>query len=142
MKQGAKVSFCSNYNSYAAPFYPSANQQTDDTVEAFCTSAEAYFAPLGSTLPKGYVQRNYLGGKNYISPDNIIDASASMFPDKVWFFKDLGHVGCSYGSEHCAFVLWLLWQENPTVWTDAAHPQFMGTKDSGKTLYPLKAVNK
>jgi len=138
MKQGVQVAFCSNYNSYPAPFYPSANQQSDDTVESACTSAGAYFAPLGSTLPAGYVQKNYLDGKNYISPDNIIDASASMFPDKVWFFKDLGHVGCPYKSEHSAFVLWLLWQEKqPTVWTDSAHPQFMGTHDDGQTLYPL-----
>lgn len=138
MEQGVRVAFCSHYNSYTAPFFPSSSQHSDDTVESVCTSAEAYFAPLGSTLPKGYEQKKRLDGKNYLSPDNIVDASASMFPDKVWFFKNVGHVGCAYGSEHNAFVLWLLWYDGqPTVWSDAAHPQFMATDDDGKTLYPL-----
>ena len=61
-----------------------------------------------------------------------------MFPDQVWFFKDVHHVACPYGSDYNAFVLWLLAQKaQPTVWTDARYPQFFGTNDNGQTLYPL-----
>ena len=35
------------------------------------------------------------------------------------------------------FIFWLLEQEEqPTVWTDAAHPQFMAAGDKGMTLHP------
>jgi len=138
MKQGVIVAFCSHYDLSSMPVFPSAAGQSDGLVETPCTSGGAACAPLGGTFPKGYVQKNTLGGKNYISPDNIIDASTCMFPDQVWFFKDVQHVACPYGSDYNAFVMWLLAQKTqPTVWTDARYPQFFGTNDNGKTLYPL-----
>ncbi|MEI6579679.1 MAG: hypothetical protein WCN92_09485, partial [Eubacteriales bacterium] len=51
---------------------------------------------------------------------------------------EVNHVACPYGSDYNAFVLWLLEQKSqPTVWTDARYPQFSGTNDDGRTLYPL-----
>ncbi len=138
MQQGVTVSFCSHYNHTSIPVYPSAAGQNDGLVEATCTSGGATCAPFGSTFPAGYVQKNPLGGKNYVSQDNVIDASTCMFPDQVWFFKDVGHVACPYGSDYNEFVFWLLdAKEQPTVWTDARYPQFSGSTDDGRTLYPL-----
>ena len=65
-----------------------------------------------------------------------------MFPEQVWFFRGVAHVGTLYGSQFCDFVFWLLEQEEqPTVWTDAAHPQFMAAGDKGMTLHPTTAAD-
>jgi len=139
MDKGVRVAFCSDYNSPLIPVFANANQQGDSVLDSYATSGGATTAPLGCTLPKGYVQQNYLTGKNYISPDRVIDASTCIFPELVWFFKGVGHVGCPYQSDYNEFVFWLLNQkEQPTVWTDALHPQFMASDDAGKTLYALK----
>ena len=61
-------------------------------------------------------------------------------PDKVWFFKNLRHVGCPYDSEYNEFVFWLMEQEEqPTVFSNPLYPQFFATDDGGKTIYPLEA---
>lgn len=138
MEKGVKVAFCSHYNSPLIPVFESAGQHGDSVLDTYATSGGAFSAPVGSTLPNGYVQQKYLEGKNYISPDKVIDASTCIFPELVWFFKGVGHVGCPYKSDYNEFVFWLLeTKTQQTVWTDASHPQFMTTDDGGKTLYAL-----
>lgn len=135
MANGVKITICSHYNTPAIPIFESAGETGDGVLDTFCTSGGAFSAPIGKTLPAGYVQAHNIGGKNYISPNNVIDASTCLLPDKVWFFKNIRHVGCPYGSEYNEFVFWLLEQDvQPTVWNDAQHPQFMATDDGGKTL--------
>jgi len=142
MLAGINVMFTSNYEDALIPACPAAAQQSDGLIETVCTSAGATVAPLGETLPAGYVQANACCGKNHISPDRVIDASTSMFPEQVWFFRGVAHVGTIYGSEFCEFVFWLLEQEDqPTVWSDAAHPQFMAAGDKDMTLHPTTAAD-
>lgn len=142
IENGVHVAICSHYNTPAIPIFESADRTGDGVLDTFCTSGGAGSSPIGETLPADYIQKNSLGGKNYISPDNIIDASTCLLPDKVWFFKNIRHVGCPYGSEYNEFVFWLLEQdEQPTVWTDVQHPQFMTTANKGETLYPTPGNN-
>ncbi len=138
INNGVCVAICSHYNTPALPLFESAGQTGDGVLDTFCTSGGAACAPIGKTLPADYIQKNAADGKHYISPDNIIDASTCLFPDKVWFFKNIRHVGCPYGSEYNEFIFWLLEQdEQPTVWTDSRHPQFSATNNQGKTLDPV-----
>ena len=77
-----------------------------------------------------------------MSPDRVIDASTCLFPEQVWFFREVAHIGTFYESDFNAFVFWLLEQEEqPTVWTDADHPQFMAAGDAGMTLHPTTAAD-
>lgn len=139
MDDGVKVAIVSHYNTPAIPLFESADETGDGVLDTYCTSGGATCAPIGETLPAGYVQK-YFPGQNFISPDNIIDASTSILPDKVWFFKNLRHVGCPYNSEYNEFVFWLLEQEEqPTVFSNPLYPQFFATDDGGKTVYPLEA---
>ena len=138
MRKGMTVYFCSHYNDAMIPLYPSAVVQSDGLIETVCTSAGAVCAPLGSTLPKGYVQKNTCCGKNHLSADGIIDASTCMFPEQTWFFNNVAHVGCPYGSEYSEFVFWLLSsQTQQTVWSNPLYPQFMTSEDRGATIHPL-----
>lgn len=135
---GTKMAFTAHYNIYSIPIYASANEQNDGLVETTCSSGGAVCAPVGATLPEGYVQANYCDGRNHLSADHIIDASTSMFPDYTWFFKSIRHVGASYNSEYNEFIFWLLEQETqPDVWQNPDYPQFMSSDDNGKTLTSL-----
>lgn len=142
MRNGVKVFFTSHYEDAVIPAFPSAIKQSDGLIETVCTSAGATVAVLGETLPEGYVQVNDCCGKNHISPDRVIDASTCMFPEQVWFFRGIAHLGTLYGSDYNEFIFWLMEQkEQPTVWTDAAHPQFMAAGDAGMTLHPTTAAD-
>ena len=71
-----------------------------------------------------------------------MDASTCLYPDQVWFFRGVAHIGTLYGSEFCDFVFWLLEQPGQaTVWTDAAHPQFMAAGGNGMTLHKTTAAD-
>jgi hypothetical protein len=142
MQSGVKIFFSSNYEDSMIPAFPSAIKQSDGLIETVCTSTGATIAQLGEKLPDGYIQVNDCCGKNHISPDRVIDASTCMFPEQVWFFRGIAHVGTQYDSEYNDFVFWLLEQEDqPTVWTDAAHPQFMAAGDNGMTLHPTTTAD-
>ncbi len=142
MHSGVKIMFTSNYEDALIPGFPSAIKQGDGLIETVCTGIGATVAQLGEKLPNGYTQANTCCGKNHISPDRIIDASTCMFPEQVWFFRGVAHIGTLYGSEFCDFVFWLLEQtEQPTVRTDAAHPQFMAAGDNGMTLHPTTVAD-
>lgn len=142
MQSGVAVMFTSNYEDALIPAFPSAIKHGDGLIETVCTSAGATVALLGETLPDNYTQANACYGNNHISPDRVVDASTCMFPEQVWFFRGVAHIGTLYGSEFCDFIFWLLEQPGqPTVWSSAAHPQFMAAGDKGMTLHPTTAAD-
>lgn len=135
---GVKVFFVANYNLAPAPIYKGPDPHSDSLIETVCASGGATCAPLGETLPDSYEQINALDGNNYLSADGVIDASTCDFPDRTWFVKNVRHVICPYGSQYNDFLLWLMEQDTqPTVFSDAAHPQFVESADGGMTLSPV-----
>lgn len=139
ISDGTKVAFTAHYNIYSIPIYASATAQNDGLVETTCASGGAHCAPVGSTLPKDYVQQNFCAGHNHLSADHVIDASTSMYPEYTWFFKSITHVGASYDSEYSEFVFWLIEQDaQPNIWQNEDYPQFMSSDDNGKTLTSLE----
>ncbi len=142
MHSGVQIYFTSNYEDALIPAFLSAIKQSDGLIETVCTSTGATVAQLGEKLPVGYTQANVCCGKNHISPDRVVDASTCMFPEQVWFFRGVAHIGTLYGSEFCDFIFWLLEQpEQVTVWSDASHPQFMAAGDNGMTLHFTTAAD-
>ncbi len=114
-----------NYNRYIAPVTPSANWNSDGVIEVYNASGFARAADMGYTLGENYVQELYKE-KNYISPDNVIDASLCQAPDNTWFIKNLGHIKYSEDDGTTAFYIWLLTAtEEYTIDTNADYPQFM-----------------
>ena len=135
MDDGVKISFVSNYNSGLAPVYERANLNGDNVLEAELTSNFATIAPLGETLSKGYIEN---ADPQYISPDNVIDASTAVFKDNTWFVKDAPHVAADYRTGFSEFTFTLLESETqPTINSFEKYPQFM-IADEFLFVSPLK----
>ncbi len=115
-----------NYNKFIAPVTPSANWNSDGVIEVYNASGWATAADMGYTLGEGYVQAELKDVANYVSPDNVIDASTCQAPDNTWFIKNLGHIKYDANDGTADFYIWLLTAtEEYTINTNAEYPQFM-----------------
>ncbi|MBQ7595810.1 MAG: hypothetical protein IJU45_04000 [Clostridia bacterium] len=139
-ENGTSVCVFSHYNKGSVPVTPKANVEGDNLIETPCTSIGATVAFAGETLGECYVQANYCGGHNHVSPDNRIDASTCLFPDSTWFIKYEEHVGCKYNSDYAQLVKILNdFDGQPTVFDFEEYPQFLKTDMKGMTLSPVTA---
>lgn len=115
-----------NYNRYIAPVTDSANWNSDGVIEVYNASGWATAADMGYTLGEGYIQAELKDVANYVSPDNVIDASTCQAPDNTWFIKNLGHIQYDENDGTADFYIWLLTAtEEYTINTNAEYPQFM-----------------
>ena len=139
-ENGVSICVFSHYNRGSIPVTPTANVEGDYLIETPCTSIGATVAFTGETLGDDYVQANYCGGHNHISPDRKIDASTCLFPDSTWFIKYEEHVGCKYGSDFAQLVKELNdFDGQPTVFDFEKYPQFLKTDMKSMTLSPVTA---
>jgi len=126
---GVNVSFISNYNTPLAPYFKHSYLQGDGVLETRLTSNFATVADYGEALTQEQLS---LADEAYVSPDKIIDATSALYRDTTWFVRDAVHVAAVYGSDYADFLMWLLLsEEQPTVKTDAAYPQFMAVDADG-----------
>lgn len=127
---GVEFAVVANYNSPSMPIYERAGANSDGGLETALVSGGATVADFGKTLGSDYVPAN----PDFVSPDNVIDASTCLFPDATWFVKDGDHVGCGYGTEYSDFLFWLMdYDGRATVNSNIRYPQFL-ISGSGQTL--------
>ena len=119
---GTKIAVLCKYGRFAIPLGENSSRNSDNMIDLVHASGGAVSAPVGKTLGSGYVQKVNCG-HNHLSPDNAVDASTCMFPEYTWFFSDLGHN--EYPDSTRKFVEFIAKSKSqPTVFTDAAYPQF------------------
>lgn len=99
-------------------------------------STGAICAPYGSRFADGYVQINYCGGKNKVSPAMNIDASTAYLPDNTWFVDGLFH-GMTYWDNYTQSLMMtlLLTEEITDVYTSEEYPQFKYTTNPSHAVY-------
>ena len=120
-----KVSFVSHYNSPELPIYSNCDMHGDGVLESKRTSGNGTFAKFGETLSASEIAGV---DAEFISPDNVVNASTCLYKDTTWIVKNAKHVGCKDNSDHTEFAIWLLTQDvQPTVTTNPAYPRFMNT---------------
>ena len=125
-----KLAFVTNYGRTSLPLHEKVYLQTDGVIEAVQCSNGATFAPVGEVLSEAYLAS---ADPKYISPDKIVDASTALYPDCTWFVKNVKHVGCAYGSEHSAFIMWLTSQETQINANECEqYPQFLVCDENQK----------
>lgn len=130
------VAFLSNYNKPMTPVVARGNAQGDAVIEVYGTSFYGTAANFGETLTE-----EQLAGvaAEFISPDNVINASTCRYPAYTWFIKDAAHVATQYGSEYAAFVDYLVMSDTQrTVYENELYPRFM-QEDASLALIPAIA---
>ncbi len=134
-KNGVKISFVSNYNGTLAPVYERANCNGDGVLETELTSNFAVVAPLNQKLSGEQIAA---ANTKYLSPDKVIDATTSLFPDNTWFVKNAPHVAADYNTEFSTFTFTLLESDvQPDINMFSEYPQFM-IADEALNLSPLE----
>ena len=132
---GVKISFVSNYNGTLAPVHPKANSNGDGVLETELTSNFAVVAPLNQKLSGEQIAA---ADAKYLSPDKVIDATPSLFPDNTWFVKNAPHVAADYNTEFSTFTFTLLESDvQPDINMFSEYPQFM-IADEALNLSPLE----
>ena len=100
---------------------------SDGVINTSSASLGAELAPLGKTL------ENADENSDYISPDKIIDASKSILPDTVWYFKDQFHDGIAYNDTALNVAAKILSDDSfNSVYSDPAYPRFGVKQDNRK----------
>jgi hypothetical protein len=133
-KDGTKVSMIAAYGFPTQPFTEdNLSYAADGLIDTARESSGATCAPHGAFLPQDY-QQAVADGHNHVSPDWKVDASTCLFPEQTWFLKNQVHFTWSFDG----FIDFLVTSRNqPTVWDNAAYPQFM-TRLQDKSFVPTQ----
>ena len=134
---GTKFYNVVGYNMQRTPLVSAYLNDSDGTVDTMYASLGATCSYINSTLPKEYEQQNYTD-KDYISPDNRIDASTALLPESTWFIKDMMHSSTHTG--HKEMYKWMFGSDRQlTVFDNPDYPQFMQNDVNNETFLPVVA---
>lgn len=119
-EDGVGILFFSQYNFAPIPVYDEGLSMSDMLVETKYTSFGATTAAYGETLDLDFNSPN----AKYYSKDKLIDASTCLFPEYTWFIRGINHAISP--EPYLDFADWaILYDGQPTVFTDPNHPQFV-----------------
>lgn len=129
-ENGVAIVLFSQYNFAPIPVYEGSDNMGDMLVETKYTSFGATTAKFGKTLDLDFKSDK----AKYYSKDKLVDASTCLFPDYTWFIRGINHAISP--DPYMDFVDWaILYDGQPTVFTDEAHPQFVRLE--GDKLVPV-----
>lgn len=131
-EDGHRFLIISKYNYPNFPLSKDAMAQTDGTAFTSATSFGAYCADYEKTLTKSYINAMSEEDKQYLSPDNMIDASTCLFPETTWFIKNCYHNNFPESMDR--LIVRFFRTEGMTVFTDTeTYPQFVDyDKETGE----------
>ncbi len=140
-KRGVEFFTVCGYGKKLVPFVKSAALNSDSVIDLSSASLGAHAAPVGETLPDGYVpakDRCFKDGHDHISPDRVVDAGAGLFPDTTWYFSDLIHDDIAYHDVALLLCREILTNRDFTdVYSNPAFPQFNGSRNIKEIKYKL-----
>lgn len=119
-ENGVDILFFSQYNFAPIPVYDGELFMSDMLVETKHSSFGATTAKYGETLDLDFSSEN----AKYYSKDKLVDASTCLFPEYTWFIRGINHAISP--EPYLDFADWaILYDGQPTVFTDPEHPQFV-----------------
>ena len=134
-KNGTVIASAFGYDISSIPVAAGKENHSDFLIDTKYMSLGATGAHMGETLGDNYKQKNTSCGHNHVSPDNIIDASTSAYPEHTWYIK--GNPHNEFKVPYLKFLTWIiLFDGQPTVTSNPDYPQFMEIKDG-----EMKAVD-
>ncbi len=129
---GIKMNIICKYGKPPMPISEKGSFQSDGSVDVKDVTLGATASKFGETLPKDYVQARY-NEYNFISPDNIIDASTGIDPLHTWYVKGLDHRHKTTGFDK--LINYIVY-EDPDVFSSNEYPQYTLAAADG-TLVPI-----
>lgn len=100
-------------------------------------------ASLGATVGtiNDDLSEDYIAGANakYISPDNKIDASTCIYPDKTWFVKNLGHT--TFPNMMNIFFAEMVNVEDYSIDSNPSYPQYLVYDKTTDSIAPMTTEN-
>ena len=147
-EDGLRIAIFAKYNSPLMPLSDASSQQADGTVELRTMSLGATAAPIGKEFtPEELREKRSQGKGNYLSADNMVDASTCLFPDYTWFLRDVPHNAYPKTINHLFMEIFRS-KKQVTVWNNRV-PQVDGKEDihvpqfdSGNPATKESATNK
>ncbi len=126
---GVSILFFSQYNFAPIPVYDEGLSMSDMLVETKYSSFGATTAAYGEVLDLDFNSPN----AKYYSKDKLIDASTCIFPEYTWFIRGINHAISP--EPYLDFADWaILYDGQPTVFTDPDHPQFVYLNSENKLV--------
>lgn len=118
-EQGVEFFAVTGYNLQLMPIVNSDKASSDAMINIESASLGATASPLGEKL------KNVDSDSDYISPDGTIDASTSLMPDRVWYFKDQQHDNTAYNQTALEVAARVLSDDSfNSVYSSADLPRF------------------
>lgn len=167
-QKGMRIAIVCKYNLPLPPLSPNSSMMADGTVELRTMSLGATAGNVGEQLSRDYIQNdlkdsgsmaqfvaemrqkgkniyldpatNAAGIKrsNYLSRDNMVDASTCQYPDYTWFIKNCPHA--SYPAEINQMFLAIFRSPTQyTIYSDAQYPQFVAFNSSENKIVEITA---
>lgn len=139
-KKGVEIFSVCGYGRPLLPFVKSADTNSDSVVDFSSASLGGTAAPIGKTLENAdSLKRNCENpNHNHVSPDGTVDVSTSLFPERVFCFKNQQHDDTAYNDVAMAIAKRILTDESfKDVYSDKRFPQFNGSRNTGKIAYRL-----
>lgn len=136
LESGTGIMIVAGYNIQRTPLVETMTNDSDGTVDTMYASCLATVAPRNENLPEGYTQANSACGHNHISPDNHIDASTCILPERTWFIKGMLHANCHDGIMALYNRFYDLNGEM-TVWTDPLFTQYLQNDKPNKRVIAM-----
>ena len=128
---GKDIMVISKYDIPNLPFSEDGKTQSDFMAETYRSSFGATTADFGKVLSASYINKMSDDAKKFLSPDLKIDASTCLFPETTWFIKNCAHA--TFPDTVDVLMNNFLINDNFTVFSDEAYPQFMAYSEDAET---------
>ena len=114
------------YNLQLLPIAVADTASSDSMINVESASMGATAAPLGQKLDKE-------ADGDFISPDGTVDASTSLLPDRVWYFRNQQHDNTAYNDTALEIASRVLSDDSFTsVYSDKSLPRYGNAQDNRK----------
>ena len=130
---GVKVCIICGYNVQRTPLVTLWKSTSDGTVDTKYASLGATCGNVKEPLDNEYLSS--LSNRDYLSPDNMIDASTCALPECTWFVRDWLHCNGNAGIDELFNLV--MTSEEVSVRSFEKFPQFLEADDDADTVYPV-----
>ena len=132
-ESGVKICVICGYNVQRTPLVTLWKSTSDGTVDTKYASLGAVCGNVKEPLADDYL--NSLKNKDYLSPDNMIDASTCALPECTWFVRDWLHCNGNAGIDELFDLV--MTSDEVSVRSFEKFPQFLEADDDADTVYPV-----